>query len=93
MMKKITLKGIRDSFSSKFALSPSRSTGNLDNVVSTVIADDEDDDIGIITMTVGTTSPVNQTNLNGRGPCQPPLIFHCPPIKSATLSIPKVKSS
>ena len=44
-------------------------------------------------MTVGTTSPVNQTNLNGRGPCQPPLIFHCPPIKSATLSIPKVKSS
>lgn len=45
MMKKITLKGIRDSFSSKFALSPSRSTGNLNNVVSTVIADDDDDDI------------------------------------------------
>ena len=46
MLKKITLKGIRDSFSSKFSLSPSRSTGNLDNVVSTVIADDDDDDIG-----------------------------------------------
>ena len=53
MLKKITLKGIRDSFSSKFALSPSRSTGNLDNVVSTAIADDdEDDDIGKMKLTV-----------------------------------------
>ena len=53
MLKKITLKGIRDSFSSKFALSPSRSTGNLDNVVSTAVADDdEDDDIGKMKLTV-----------------------------------------
>ena len=28
---------------------------------------------GHTSMTVGTKSPVNQTNLNGRGPCQPPL--------------------